>query len=223
MQTARMVVQADGERAETAEATATVVTATRAGAVAGQGVGAIGQTVQMAAGNPVPGSAATGSGGSVPTAGGGKNLVRYGRGPKRGHNDLTWGKWSTWIILLALPFVRSASAAIGHLAGARAFPGGRGPTRPVWTHLEPIRPIRPARRRCPAGPAPAAVGVRVASGGGSAHDLTPLGPADGGAWSVGREDSGQSSVKPKGGSVGERKAPKRSQIRSGVSHWQIAV
>jgi len=78
-----MVVQADGERAETAEATATVVTATRAGAVAGQGVGAIGQTVQMAAGNPVPGSAATGSGGSVPTAGGGKKLVRYGRGPKR--------------------------------------------------------------------------------------------------------------------------------------------
>jgi len=153
VQTARMVVQADGERAETAEATATVVTATRAGAVASQGVGAIGQTVQMAAGNPVPGSAATGSGGSVPTAGGGKNLVRYGRGPKRGHNDLTWGTWSIWIILLALPFVRSASAAIGHLACARAFPGGRGPTRPVWTHPEPIRPIRPARRRCPAGPA----------------------------------------------------------------------
>ena len=43
----------------------------------------------------------------------------------------------------------------------------------------------------------------VASGGGSVHDLTRWVPACGGAWSVGREDSGQSSVKPKGGAGGE--------------------
>ncbi|MGZ3415433.1 MAG: hypothetical protein ACXVAT_16570, partial [Isosphaeraceae bacterium] len=47
----------------------------------------------------------------------------------------------------------------------------------------------------------------VASGGGSAHDSPPLVPEDGvawgverGAWSVGPEDSGQQSVKPKAGS-----------------------
>jgi len=58
--------------------TLTAPTATPGAALAGMNVGAIGRTIQIIAGNPLPGSASTGSGGNAPTTGGGKKLIRYG-------------------------------------------------------------------------------------------------------------------------------------------------
>ena len=73
-----MVVQADGRPAVATRSNATAVTAAQAGAVVGEGLGTIDQPVQISVGNPVRGSAAKGSSGLAPAAGGDKKLVRYG-------------------------------------------------------------------------------------------------------------------------------------------------
>jgi hypothetical protein len=67
-----MVIQADDRLSIATRSNATAVTSAQAGAVVGKSLGTIDQPVQISVGNPVRGSAAKGSSGLAPAAGGDK-------------------------------------------------------------------------------------------------------------------------------------------------------
>ena len=77
-QRVRIILETNGHRTTATGTALTAVTATQRVAVAGLGVGAIGETVQTSTENPVPGSAGMSSGGNAPAAAGRKKLVRFG-------------------------------------------------------------------------------------------------------------------------------------------------